>query len=155
MRMSLWIRLSDVAQGGSRTVALNNHTVEIEVPLGINDGDNVQYQGIAPGGMDLVVQFRVHPDSRWSRDGLNVTTEIPVSIWTMILGGDITVTDILGTSFVTSVPPRTQPRTLLRLRSRGLKNRTGQTGDLLIRVVPVVPDSIRPELIEAIEKYQK
>ena len=136
-------------------MALNNHTVEIEVPLGINDGDNVQYQGIAPGGMDLVVQFRVHPDSRWSRDGLNVTTEIPVSIWTMILGGDITVTDILGTSFVTSVPPRTQPRTLLRLRSRGLKNRTGQTGDLLIRVVPVVPDSIRPELIEAIEKYQK
>ena len=100
VRMSLWIRLSDVAQGGRRPVALGNHTVEIDIPLGINDGDNVQYGGIAPGGADLVVQFRIHPEPNWSRDGLNLITEIAVPVWDLILGGEFTITDIQGNQLI-------------------------------------------------------
>jgi hypothetical protein len=66
VRMTLWISLLDVATGGRRTVSLGTQAgvsaVEIDIPLGINDGDNVQYEGIGPGGADLVVQFRVSPD---------------------------------------------------------------------------------------------
>jgi molecular chaperone DnaJ len=40
-RMTLWIRLSDVAQGGTRPVAVGTpqgqSTIEVEIPLGIND----------------------------------------------------------------------------------------------------------------------
>ena len=75
VRMSLWIRLTDVATGGRRPVALGNHTVEIDIPPGINDGHNVQYGGIGPNGQDLVVQFRVQPDPRWARDALNLITD--------------------------------------------------------------------------------
>ena len=61
-RMTLWIRLTDVAQGGTRPVAVGTpqgqSTIEVEIPLGINDGDNVQYQGLAPGGGDLVIQSK-------------------------------------------------------------------------------------------------
>jgi DnaJ-class molecular chaperone len=57
VRMSLWITLLDVARGGRRPVALGTQagtsTVEIEIPQGINDGDNVQYPGIAPGGQEI------------------------------------------------------------------------------------------------------
>ena len=45
VRMTLWIRLHDVAQGGNRPVAIGTaqgqQTIEVEIPLGINDGDSV------------------------------------------------------------------------------------------------------------------
>ena len=158
-RMTLWIRLSDVAQGGTRPVAVGTpqgqSTIEVEIPLGINDGDNVQYQGLAPGGGDLVIQFRVHPDNTWQRNGLDLVTDVTADIWSMILGSDITVHTLTGSQLTTVMPAQTQPRTLIRLRGHGLRDRSGNQGDLMIRVMPTIPTVIRPELIEAIEKYRE
>ena len=159
VRMTLWIRLHDVAQGGNRPVAIGTaqgqQTIEVEIPLGINDGDSVQYQGLAPGGQDLVIQYRVHPDPHWQRDGLNMICERSVNIWDMITGADITVRTITGSELGTAIPPRTQPRTMLRLRRQGLRDRSGNQGDILVRVMPEIPTNIRPELLEAIEKYRE
>lgn len=159
VRMSLWIRLQDVAQGGHRQVAVGTaqgqQTIEIEIPPGINDGDSIQYQGLAPGGQDLVIQFRIQPDPVWHRDGLNLLCDQAVSVWDMILGADITVRTISGTELVTAVPPRTQPRTMLRLRRQGLRDRSGNQGDILIRVVPEIPHNIAPELLDAIKKHRQ
>ena len=158
-RMTLWIRLTDVAQGGTRPVAVGTpqgqSTIEVEIPLGINDGDNVQYQGLAPGGGDLVIQFRVHPDNTWQRNGLDLVTDVTADIWSMILGSDITVHTLTGSQLSTAMPAQTQPRTLIRLRGHGLRDRSGNTGDLMIRVMPTIPATIRPELLEAIEKYRE
>ena len=158
-RMTLWIRMTDVAQGGTRPVAVGTphgqSTIEVEIPLGINDGDNVQYQGLAPGGGDLVIQFRVHPDPIWQRNGLDLVTDVTADIWSMILGSDITVRTLTGSALTTSMPPHTQPKTLIRLRGHGLRDRSGNTGDLMIRVMPTIPKTIRPELLEAIEKYRE
>ena len=159
VRMTLWIRLHDVAQGGTRPVAVGTpqgqSTIEVEIPLGINDGDNVQYQGLAPGGGDLVIQFRVHPDNTWQRNGLDLVTDVTADIWSMILGSDITVHTLTGSQLTTVMPAGTQPRTLIRLRGHGLRDRSGNQGDLMIRVMPTIPTTIRPELLEAIEKYRQ
>jgi curved DNA-binding protein len=158
-RMTLWIRMTDVAQGGTRPVAVGTphgqSTIEVEIPLGINDGDNVQYQGLAPGGGDLVIQFRVHPDPIWQRNGLDLVTDVTADIWSMILGSDITVRTLTGSALTTVMPAGTQPKTLIRLRGHGLRDRSGNTGDLMIRVMPTIPKTIRPELLEAIEKYRE
>ena len=157
-RMSLWITLQDVARGGSRTVSVGTHSgtqaVEIEIPLGINDGDTVQYPKLAPGGLDLVITFRVHPNPRWQRHGTNVITDYPVSVWTLILGGEIVVDDVLGNQFSLSIPERTQPGTMLRMRGRGLRQRQGPTGDLIVRVQAQIPTDIDPDLLSAIERSQ-
>ena len=154
VRMSLWIRLSDVALGGKRTVALGNHTVEIDIPLGINDGDNVQYEGIGPGGNDIVITYRVQPDPVFQRQDLNLIVEKKISVWDLILGADITVTDVLGRQLVTAIPANTQPGTLLRLKAQGLSNRTGNTGDLFVRVQAQLPTKIAPEIREAIKNHR-
>jgi DnaJ-class molecular chaperone len=158
-RMSLWIRLADVAQGGRRPVALSSpngsNTVEIDIPLGINDGDNVQYAGIAPGGQDLVVQFRIHPDPHWQRDGLDLLAEISVPVWDLIAGGEVTVTDILGNKLIAVIPARTQTRTMLRLRGKGLRDRAGNQGDILVKLHAKIPDTIHPDILDAIQKHHK
>ena len=159
VRMTLWISLLDVATGGRRTVSLGTQAgvsaVEIEIPLGINDGDNVQYEGIGPGGSDLVVQFKVSPDRVWQRDGLNLVQEVRIDIWNLILGGDLTIDTLTGKTLSTRVPARTQPGTVLRLKAQGLRDRAGRTGDIMVRVQVQIPENIPPEIIDAIQKHQE
>lgn len=158
VRMSLWISLLDVATGGRRSVSLGTQqgvsAVEIEIPLGINDGDNVQYEGIGPGGADLVVQFRVSPDARWQRDALNLTTDVKVSIWDLILGSEITIQTITGKTLTATISPKCQPGTNLRLKGQGLHDRQGNVGDIFLRVQAQIPENISPELTQAIETHR-
>ena len=157
VRMSLWITLLDVARGGRRPVALGTQagtsTVEIEIPLGINDGDNVQYSGIAPGGQDLVIQFRVQPHADFQRQGLNLATTHKVSVWTLIMGGDTEVQTVEGSRLVVKIAPHTQPGTTLRLRSQGLRDQSGQKGDLMALIQAEIPTTIAPEIIAAIQNH--
>jgi DnaJ-class molecular chaperone len=158
MRMSLWITLKDVSTGGHRQVAVGSpqgqSTIEIDIPQGINDGDMVQYQGLAPGGQDLVIEFRIHPHPQFRRDGLNLTVDYKASVWDMILGGDTTVVNLDGNQLVVAIPPLTDNNTTLRLRGRGLQDRKGATGDLFIRLQAQLPSSITPELAQAIQQHR-
>jgi curved DNA-binding protein len=158
MRMSLWITLKDVSTGGHRQVAVGSpqgqSTIEIDIPPGINDGDMVQYQGLAPGGQDLVIEFRIHPHPQFRRDGLNLTVDHKCAVWDMILGGDTTVINLDSTQLVVTIPPLTDNSTTLRLRGRGLRDRKGATGDLFVRLHAQLPSSISPELAEAIQQHR-
>lgn len=155
-RMSLWITLPDVAEGKQKTISVGTQqgtmTVEIEIPAGIDDGDTVQYPKIGPMGMDLLITFRIHPNPKWSRQGPNLTTVQPIAVWDLILGSEITVKDVLNNTLSLTVPPRTQPGTVFRLKGRGLKQRSGAPGDLFVRVEAVIPDHIPESLIDAINQ---
>lgn len=153
-RMTLWINLVDVAKGGSRTVGIGTQTgtvtVEIDLPAGLEDGDNVQYRGLAPGGQDLVVTFRIHPDPRWQRNGADLTTDLSATFWQLVAGDTMHMQDIEGNKLEIVVPPRTQPGTLLRVRGRGLVGKNGQRGDMLVRMGGRIPPVVSPELLAAI-----
>lgn len=155
-RMSLWIQLSDVASGGSRTVSVGtsagSQVIEIEIPLGIEDGGTVVYSGLAPGGVDLAVTFRIHPNPRWQRDGFNLYTDHKVSVWTLIAGGDIIVRDILNRELEVHVPPMTQPGQMLRCRGRGLPDRANNPGDMMIRLQAEIPRNIPEDLLALIRQ---
>lgn len=159
LRMSLWIHLLDVVTGGRRPVSVStpqgNMVIEIDIPTGINDGDTVRYPNIAPGGGDLIVQFRVHPHTQWQRAGLDLMIEHTVSVWQLILGGEITISSITGESLVAMVPARTQPRSTLRLRQKGLRNQQGQVGDIMVKLLAHIPEHIDPELLAAIQRLAK
>lgn len=160
MRISLWISLRDVAQGGPRPVSIataqGQNNIEINIPPGIEDGDTVRYARLGPGGTDLLVQFRVTPDSKWTRQGEHVVCERAVNFWDLILGTDIEVTTIMDNTVVVSVPAMTAPSTMLRLRGHGLpkKNVPQQRGDLLIRIQAELPLNIPKELKEHIAQIR-
>lgn len=155
-QMQLWITLQDVARGGPRTVTVGTqqgtHAVEIEIPQGIEDGDNVQYSGIGPGGMDLIVTYRIHPNPKYQRRGQHIIIDHSANIWDLILGSEITINDVLNTQLSLTIPPGTQPGTMLRLKGRGLPHRSKETGDLLVNIQAIIPENIHPEILSAIEK---
>jgi curved DNA-binding protein len=155
-RMSLWISLKDVATCGSRIVSMGTQNgsqeISIDIPQGINDGDNVRYSGLGPNGTDLIIQFRVHPEKNWARSDHNLITEITVSVWKLIAGGTINIADIRGNKLELTVPPKTQPGTMLRAKARGLPDQRGNLGDMLIRLNARIPPTVSPELMAAIAK---
>jgi len=157
VRMSLWISLADAIRGGPKTVSVSTSagttTVQIDIPRAIQDGDNVQYGGIAPGGMDLVIQFRITPDPAWRRDDLNLHSEYKATVWQLILGADIEIVTPTGSTLSVAVPARTQPGSVMRLKGQGLTSRNGQKGDILIRMQARIPE-ISDQLLEAIRQHQ-
>jgi len=157
--MTLWITLHDAVVGGRKTVNVGTHlgtqTVEIEVPVGIDDGTNVQYPGIGPGGMDLIITYRIHQDPKWMRQGLALHTKHTVSIWDLILGCNTEIKDIVGNNLNLTVPPRTHPGTILRLRGRGVTTRAGEVGDLMVQIQAQIPDNIPDDLLAHITQIHR
>ena len=156
-RIQLWISLADVAQGGPRTIAVSSpsgqHNIEITVPPGLQDGESVRYPRLAPGGVDLVVLFRVRPEPGWQRQDHDVIQDITLEIWDLILGRDIMTTTLSGREIKVAVPPRSQPGSLLRIRGHGLPHRNSSAqGDLFIRLLARLPKDITPDLLEHIQR---
>jgi len=102
----------------------------------------------------LIVTFRIHPNPRWQRNGANLTTDHLVSVWDLILGGETIVRDILGNQYSMVIPERTQPATVMRLRGKGLAQRDGPTGDLLIRLQAQIPNDIPQQLLDQIQQHR-
>ena len=153
-QMTLWITLQDVAMATRKTISVGTpqgtQVVEIDIPSNIDDGDNVQYSGIGPGGMDLIITFRIHPNPKWRKQGPNLTVDQDISIWDLILGGEILIQDILGNQFNLTIPPRTQSNTTFRLKGRGLGQKGNSPGDMFVRVNAIIPAHIPQPLIDAI-----
>jgi DnaJ-class molecular chaperone len=86
--------------------------------------------------------------------GGNLSTNGTVSAVGTITGGVVQITDILNNQLQITIPPGTQPGTMLRVRGRGIPNAQGQSGDMFVRVHALLPTKIAPEILEAIQKYR-
>jgi len=151
-RVNFTISLLNVVTGGKRTIGLGGRiTIEIDLPKGINNGDSVQYRGIAPGGGDLIITFRVREDPNWQRDGANLYTEHVVNVWDLILGSESVVKDLLGQSITILIPKGTQPGDRLRLRGKGLPGKIG-VGDIIVQIQASIPVDIPEDLLNMIEQ---
>lgn len=161
-RISLWIDLEDVARGGPRTISVQVgskvSSVEIEIPQGIADGDTIRYPRLGPDQKDLIINYRIKPHKVYQRDGRDIIAEMQIPLWDLLLGTEIAITDLVGVTLMITVPPNTQPNSLLRARGRGLPPTTipgragGPPGDLLVKVQAKIPKDISEELLAAIRK---
>ena len=162
-RVAIWLDLADIMKGGPRTISLQLGTqitnVEIDIPIGIFDNENIRYPG-AIGWQDLIINYRIKPDARWIRENNNILTDHVIDIWDLVVGTEINIQDPIGRSLVISVAPGTQPGAILRARGRGipgrkLPNESGmQPGDLLVRLQAKFLTAIPEEIIEAVRKVK-
>lgn len=158
VRGQISIDLQDVIKGGRRAISIStssgqNNNVEIDIPAGIIDGESIRYPKLAPGGHDLVLQFRIKPDSRWQVHGLNLVCDIEVMMWDLILGTEKIMITPEGKEIAVTVPAGTQPGAILRVRSHGLPTRSSHNrGDLMLKIQGRIPDQISPDLLEKINQ---
>jgi molecular chaperone DnaJ len=127
------------ACGGAGRIK-KNKVLEVSIPAGIDEGQRIRLSGKGEPGMnggppgDLYVEIRLKAHDVFQRDGDDLHCEIPVSIATAALGGEIeigTLTDKVSIS----IPEGTQSGKTFRLRGKGIKGvRSSYPGDLYCHV---------------------
>lgn len=155
-RLTLWLRLEDIVQKGTRQAVIatrdGTSTIDIDIPTGIEDGVMVRYQGVAPSSQDLVVQFRIQPHDFWQRQGNDIWGDYQLDFWQMILGCETNVKGLRHETLTFTVPAKTKSGTVLRLKNKGLVDVRGQPGDIMLKLQPVLPDRIPDELVDYLKK---
>jgi curved DNA-binding protein len=146
------VTLAEVAKGAERMVNVNGRRLHVKIPAGVKDGSKVKLSGAVNGG-DLVIDVRVAPDPRFTRDGSDLRTEVPITLAEAILGGEVPVPTPTG-SVKLRIRPNTQNAQEIRVRGRGLPKRgSKETGDLVVTtrvVLPRLDDEARSTLEPAL-----
>jgi len=159
VRVAIDISLTDLARGHPRLVTIGmpqgqHQTLELKIPPGVEHNNTVRYQGIAPGGGDLLAVFRIHAEAGWERQGANLVHEHSMNIWDLILGTETVITDLAGHQITLAIAPRTQPGTQLRVRGHGLPRAQGAPGDLIVAIRAHVPTHIPEDLLQLIDHHR-
>jgi molecular chaperone DnaJ len=138
-----------------------NKVLEVNIPSGIDEGQRIRLGGKGEPGMnggppgDLYVEIRIKPHEVFQRDGDDLHCEVPVSLVTAALGGDVEVAT-LGEKVSITVPEGTQSGKTFRLRGKGIKGvRSISHGDLLCHVVLETPVSLTDRQKELLQEFEE
>ncbi|MCS6787437.1 MAG: molecular chaperone DnaJ [Thiobacillaceae bacterium] len=120
-------------------------TLSVRIPAGVDEGDRIRLSGEGEAGInggppgDLYVQIHIKPHPVFTREGDHLHCEMPISIVTAALGGEVTIPTLDGQAVI-KIPPETQTGKVFRLRGKGIKGvRSREPGDLLCHVVVETP----------------
>jgi molecular chaperone DnaJ len=135
-------------------------SLSVKVPAGVDNGDRIRLGGEGEAGLnggptgDLYVQVHVKPHPIFKRDEGDLMCEMPISISTAALGGELEVPTLKG-RLKLKIPAETQSGKLFRMRGKGVKPvRSGVTGDLLCRVMVETPVKLNAKQKELLREFE-
>lgn len=124
-------------------------SLEVKIPAGIANGARVRVAGQGGPGIgggpngDVYLRVRVLDDAKYVREGNTLRVDLPVPLYTAILGGEVVV-ETPTSKVALTIPPETQSGKVFRLRGKGMPSSKGKSdhGDLLAKVSIVVPSNL-------------
>ncbi|XMB87284.1 molecular chaperone DnaJ [Mycoplasmatota bacterium WC44] len=126
-------------------------TVEINIPEGINTGQQIRLSGKGEGGInggpsgDLYIAIQVTEHELFERVGNDVVLELPITFSQAALGAEVKVPTVHG-DVKLKIPSGTQSGTRFRLRGKGIKSvSSGHMGDQHVIVIVVTPEKLDSE----------
>lgn len=152
----------EATAGATKRVTLSDgKTLDLKIPPGTETGKTLRLKGQGRKGSnngptgDAFVEITVEPHEYFVRDGQNIRLEIPVTLYEAVLGGTITVPTIHGNVSL-KIPPKSNSGATLRLKGKGVPTAGGvQSGDQLVTLKIVLPDSEDPDLVKLMQKWSE
>jgi curved DNA-binding protein len=147
------ITLEEAYSGTTRTIEMSGagstRRVEITIPRGVADGARVRAAGQGGSGSagaqagDLYVRVRIRPHPRFVREGDDLRTTVEVPLDVALLGGEVPVRTLRGTTAHLRVAPGIQNGAKLRMRGLGMpKLRGSGHGDLIAEITVRLPEKL-------------
>ena len=136
-------------------------TLEVKIPAGIDEGMRLRHAGHGEPGVnggpsgDLYVEIHIRKHAVFERDHDDLHCEMPISITTAALGGEIEIPTLEGMARL-KIPAETQSGKVFRLRGKGIKNvRSHVHGDLMCHVVVETPVSLTERQKELLREFEE
>ena len=133
--------------------------IELKIPAGIDNGQVLRVGGQGDAGLnggpsgDLNVSVNVRPHDLFTRRGVDIYCEIPITYAQAVLGDKVTVPTIKG-KVEYDIPEGTQSGTKFRLRGEGVKYLGRESyGDQYVTVVVEVPRKLTRQQKELLQKF--
>ena len=136
--------------------------LKITIPPGVDNGTRLRVSGEGDAGAkggnpgDLYVYLFVESDSEFTRDGINIKSEITISYLQAILGCTLEIKTVDGTEEL-HIPPGTQPGKILTLENKGVPKLGNPVsrGNHLITIRVSIPTKFNAEERELLERLAK
>jgi DnaJ-class molecular chaperone len=161
------LTLEEAFTGANRRMTIRQdgqtRTVEVRIPAGVKDGARVRAAGegeAAPQGGtagDLYLVVRLLPHPRFERRGQDLHTRVAAPVTTAVLGGEVPVETLGGTTLRLRVPELTGSGRVFRLRGHGMPTvgKADERGDLFATLEVKVPSRLKPDEREHYEALRK
>ncbi|MBV8151179.1 MAG: J domain-containing protein [Candidatus Eremiobacteraeota bacterium] len=127
---------------------LDTKRFDVTIPKGVREGQRIRLTaqggagigGGANGDLFLIAHFV--DDGKYERQGDDVFVDLPVSIYDLILGGEVRVPTMSGDVTMT-IPAGTQNNRRLRLTGKGMPHAKGSgAGDQYVRLIGMLPQNL-------------
>jgi len=155
------VSLRDSVHGAKSRVTLpTGRTLEVSVPAGVEEGQQIRLKGQGQAGPaggeagDAMVTVKIAKHPYFRVDGRDLRLDLPLTLYEAVLGAKVNVPTLDG-KVELNVPAGSNGGRVLRLRGKGLPNAAGTPGDLLVTLRIILPDETDPDLLALAEKWQK
>ena len=150
------VGLEEAFNGSTRLIQVGDRRLEVKLPRGVETGSKIRLRGKAGTGDDagdLYLVTKIRPHAVFTRNGADLTRELPITLGEALLGGEVEV-ETLGGRVVLTVPPGTQQGQTFRLAGKGMPRLKGEgSGDLYARIKVVLPGKLEGRQREAAEEF--
>jgi curved DNA-binding protein len=146
------ITLEQVFSGSEQVIQLQTQngvqTAKIQIPQNVENGGQLRYDNLVPNAT-LLVEFRIQPHYKFERRGFDLYSTINVSVLDLIVGTSVEFTTISGRTLEVTIPPKTQPNSMLRVSGEGM-HRQNARGDQILLIKSFIPDIIDDTIVNSI-----
>jgi len=154
------ISFKEAAHGVEKAITLpNGKKLSVKIPAGIEEGKKLKFKGLGSPGHgkgpagDVYVQIAISHLEGFSRDGKDILTEVPISFFEAIKGGEIPVNTIDG-QVMLKVPAGVATGTRLRIKHKGA-GAGEDRGNQIVTLKVVMPKNVDPGLLQAAQELEK
>jgi DnaJ-class molecular chaperone len=161
LHYSLLIDFAESIAGADKRLTLpDGSTLDVTIPPGLVDGQILRLRGKGAPGTgtgghgDALIEVEVRPDPRFTREGDDISLELPISLSEAVLGGRIRVPTPTGDVTMT-VPKGSNTGTTMRLKGKGAPHHGGGHGDEFVKLRVVLPKGPDPELEAFVSKWDR
>ncbi len=153
------ISLEEAFHGTQRLMELDGNRLEVKIPAGVKSGSKVRVageglpagRGNVRGDIYLLIKVLSHPT--FERRGDDLYCDVPVEIFTALLGGEVRVPTLTG-PVALRVPAGTQAGRTFRLTGQGMpKLRSDQRGDLYAKVRITLPEKLSEKEVQLVREW--
>ena len=153
------ISFTEAASGIEVVLPLENESIKVKVPAGVDNGSVIRLRGRggpgaagAPDG-DLLVQVSVEPHKFFKRNNMDLILEVPLLFTEAALGSSIRI-PTLTKSVTLKIPSGTPSGKTFKIRGEGITPQGRRSGDLYVKVFIIPPTNLSRSAKKHLEKFR-